>query len=604
MRTDSPPYWHGPFDRWNALVAVLLALTALVLSLQGGGAPQPAVTPATPGPAAGVTPEAGQPFELTGTAAPGATVKVYEGDKLLGETTAGSDGSWTMTVPGLPAGTHELVARSYDAAGKELAAQPFSVTVPAAGAAATPGPAAGVTPEAGQPFELTGTAAPGATVKVYEGDKLLGETTAGSDGTWTMTVPGLPAGTHDLVARSYDAAGKELAAQPFSVTVPAAGAAATPGPAAGVTPEAGQPFELTGTAAPGATVKVYEGETLLGETTAGPDGRWTMTVPGLPAGTHDLVARSYDAAGKELAAQPFSVTVPAAGAAATPGPAAGVTPEAGQPFELTGTAAPGATVKVYEGEKLLGETTAGSDGTWTMTVPGLPAGTHELVARSYDAAGKELAAEPFSVTVPAAGAAATPGPAAGVTPEAGQPFELTGTAAPGATVKVYEGETLLGETTAGSDGTWTMTVPGLPAGTHELVARSYDAAGKELAAQPFSVTVPAAGAAATPGPAAGATPEAGQPFELTGTAAPGATVKVYEGDKLLGETTAGSDGTWTMTVPGLAAGTHELVARLYGAAGKELAAQPFSVTVPAAGAAATPGPAAGAVRLRRVSRTS
>ena len=69
---------------------------------------------------------------------------------------------------------------------------------------------------------------------------------------------------------------------------------------------------------------------------------------------------------------------------------------------------------------------------------------------------------------------------------------------------------------------------------------------------------------------------------LEGTGAPGATVKVYDGDKLLGEATVGADGKWTMTMPTLAAGPHSLVAKLFGADGKEQAAsQELSVTVSA-----------------------
>ena len=52
-----------------------------------------------------------------------------------------------------------------------------------------------------------------------------------------------------------------------------------------------------------------------------------------------------------------------------------------------------------------------------------------------------------------------------------------------------------------------------------------------------------------------ATVEAGGMVTLEGTATPGATVKTYDGDKLLGEATVGADGKWTMTMPMLAAGS-------------------------------------------------
>ena len=69
---------------------------------------------------------------------------------------------------------------------------------------------------------------------------------------------------------------------------------------------------------------------------------------------------------------------------------------------------------------------------------------------------------------------------------------------------------------------------------------------------------------------------------LEGTGAPGTMVKVYDGDNLLGEATVGADGKWTMTLSTLAAGPHSLVAKLFGADGKEQAASSeLSVTVSA-----------------------
>ena len=144
---------------------------------------------------------------------------------------------------------------------------------------------------------------------------------------------------------------------------------------------------------------------------------------------------------------------------------------------------------------------------------------------------------------------------------------LEGTGTPGSTVTVYDGEQAVGETTVGADGTWTLTVPPLAAGAHSLVAKLLGADGVEQAASaPVELTV-ADGqvVVATPAPAApvaaapeikrpGAGLKAGAPLVLEGTGTPGSTVTVYDGEQVVGETTVGADGTWTLTVPPLAAG--------------------------------------------------
>ena len=310
--------------------------------------------------------------------------------------------------------------------------------------------------------------------------------------------------------------------------------------------------------------------------------------------------------------------MPGAGAPAIKLPAAGL--KASEPLTLEGTGTPGSTVTLYDGDEVVAETTVAPDGTWTLTVPPLAAGTHSLVAKQVGADGKEQAASaPVELTVadgqivvatPAAvaGATAVPGagapaiklPAAGL--QASEPLTLEGTGTPGSTVTVYDGDEVVAETTVAPDGTWTLTVPPLAAGTHSLVAKQVGADGKEQAASPpveltvadgqIVVATPAAVAEATAVtvPVAGKAPEikrpaaaalkAGEPVVLEGTGEPGTTVTLYDGDQVVAETVVAPDGTWTITVPPLTAGTHSLAAKLLGADGKEQAASaPIELTV-------------------------
>lgn len=56
---------------------------------------------------------------------------------------------------------------------------------------------------------------------------------------------------------------------------------------------------LTGTAEAGVTVRLYDGATLLGSTTADGSGNWSITSSVLTEGSHTLTARAVDAAGNE-----------------------------------------------------------------------------------------------------------------------------------------------------------------------------------------------------------------------------------------------------------------------------------------------------------------
>ncbi|WP_139146755.1 Ig-like domain-containing protein, partial [Pseudomonas aeruginosa] len=215
-----------------------------------------AVAPATPtvDPSNGTT--------LSGTAEPGATVTLTDGNgNPIGQVTADGSGNWTFT-PSTPLPNGTVVnATATDPSGN--ASSPASVTVDAV-APATPvvNPSNGTT--------LSGTAEPGATVTLTDGNgNPIGQVTADGSGNWsfTPTTP-LPNGTV-VNATATDASGNTSAGS--SVTVDSV-APATPviNPSNGTT--------LSGTAEPGSSVTLTDGNgNPIGQVTADGSGNWSFT---------------------------------------------------------------------------------------------------------------------------------------------------------------------------------------------------------------------------------------------------------------------------------------------------------------------------------------
>ena len=157
---------------------------------------------------------------------------------------------------------------------------------------------------------------------------------------------------------------------------------------------------LTGTAEANATVKVYDGATLLGSATADGSGNWSYTTAALANGAHSLTATATDVAGNTSAASAaLSVTIDTS-APVTPAIASfstdsgtvgdGITND--NTLTLTGTAEANATVKVYDGATLLGSATADGSGNWSYTTAALANGAHSLTATATDVAGNTSAA--------------------------------------------------------------------------------------------------------------------------------------------------------------------------------------------------------------------
>ena len=144
---------------------------------------------------------------------------------------------------------------------------------------------------------------------------------------------------------------------------------------------------LTGAAAVGSTVEIFDGATELGTTTTNGSGAWSYTTATLGDGNHSFTAKAMDAAGNvSVASTAMAVTVD------TVAPAAPVIANDlvnGSNVTFTGSAEANSTVTVYDGQTALGSTTANGNGAWSYTTsPGtLANGAQTFTVTAMDAAG-------------------------------------------------------------------------------------------------------------------------------------------------------------------------------------------------------------------------
>ncbi len=137
---------------------------------------------------------------------------------------------------------------------------------------------------------LTGTAEANATVKIYDGTTLLNSVTASGSGAWSYTTPALANGGHSLTATATDAAGNTgVASSALAVTIdtsapvaPTISSYSTDSGVVGDHITNDNTLTLTGTAEANATVKIYDGTTLLNSVTA--SGSWSLELHHASAG--------------------------------------------------------------------------------------------------------------------------------------------------------------------------------------------------------------------------------------------------------------------------------------------------------------------------------
>ncbi|MEI9720072.1 BapA/Bap/LapF family large adhesin [Enterobacter kobei] len=534
---------------------------------------------------------------FNGTGDVGSTVHVIVDGNEIGTAVVNAQGNWTFT-PGsdLSDGPHAITFNATDAAGNTgSTTAPFNLTVdtgvPSAPVISTAADNVGSvqTPlSSGQSTDdttptLNGTATANATVTVYENGQPIGTALADGTGAWSFT-PSTPlsSGSHTWTATVTDAAGNVSPASPgFTLVVD------TTAPNAPVISQAiddvgsitgpitsGQTTDdtvprLVGTSEPFATVNIYEGTTLVGTGTADGTGNWSILLnTTLTTGAHSFTAQATDAAGNtSVSSASFSLTIdttpPAlpvltsilddVGNAATPVANGGLTNDA-QPT-LSGTAEAGSTVKIFDNGVQIGSVTA-TGGAWSFTPsPALGNGSHNLTFTATDAAG--------NVSAPTAGyvinvdtlAPSAPvissvvddvgsvnGPITGPTNDT-RPT-LNGTAEANATVRIYDGITLVGTVTADASGNWTLpqTTTTLTQGTHNFTATATDAAGNTSVASTVTTII-----VDTTSPTAPTGTFNADGSVLTGNAEAGSTVSIRLADGSTVTAIAGSNGTYSYT---------------------------------------------------------
>jgi hypothetical protein len=328
---------------------------------------------------------------------------------------------------------------------------------------------------------LVGSAEANSTIKVYDGATLLGSTTANGSGAWTYTTAALNEGAHNFTATATDAAGNtSLASQPVDPTIalaaPSIVSFSTDSGVVGDGITNDNTPTLIGSAQANSTVKVYDGATLLGSTTANGSGAWSFTTAVLADGVHSLNATATDVSGNTSTdSLALNITVDTV----APVPIITNTLVSMKGYVLlTGTSEANSTVSIYNSANgaLIGTTVTLANGTWSFLKAG--SGATSFTVTATDVAGNT--SQTSNPQAPAAPSITSFSPDSGVVGDHitnVSTLTLTGSAAANSTVKVYDGATLLGSTTANGSGAWTYTTATLSNGAHSLTATATDGSG-------------------------------------------------------------------------------------------------------------------------------
>ncbi|MCR1929763.1 Ig-like domain-containing protein [Enterococcus gallinarum] len=476
-------------------------------------------------------------YPVVGKAVANAAIEITnaQGD-IVGSGTADDDGNYRIEIaPDQVTPEENLnVTAVVSAGGKDYRSGATTVVVPAdnrENQTATPT----IDPVSAGDTTVSGTAEPGSTVTITVTGENPITVEADDQGNWTTDVPEVSEGDTVTVVAETD--GKDPSA-PISVTV---GGITVASPTASISGNEIDGYPVTGKAAANTTIEITnaQGDVVATGTTDG-DGNYRIVIaPDQVAPEESLnVTAVVTAGGKDYRSGATPITVPLANQTTTPT----IDPVTAGDETISGTAEPGSTVTITNGDKDPVVVEADDQGNWTAELPEVSEGDTITVVAETD--GKDPSA-PITVTVDGLTVTA---PTASISGNEIDGYPVVGKAAPDATVEITNAQgDVVGTGTTDGDGNYRIVIaPDQVAPEENLnVAAILTAGGKDYRSANTPITVPEDNQTGIPT----IDPVTAGDDTISGTAEPGSTVTITNGDKDPVVVEADEEGNWTAEVP-------------------------------------------------------
>ena len=417
-----------------------------------------------------IDPVAAGDTTISGTAEPDSTVTVTIGNEQPVTAVADAQGNWTAEVPEVSQG--ETVTVVAEADGKDPS-EPVTVSVAGLTVAA---PTASISGNETDGYPVIGKATPHAAIEITnaQGD-VVGSGTTDSDGNYRIVIaPDRVAPEENLnVTAIVTAGGQDYRSGATPVVVPAdtqENQTETPS----IDPVNAGDQTISGTAEPNANVVV----TVSGEepvtVVANDQGDWTANVPEVSEGETVTVVATV---GDKEPSTPVSVIVSGISVSA---PTASITGNQRDGYPVAGRTTANADIEITNAQgEVVGSGTADGDGNYRIVIaPDQVAPEENLnVAAIVTAGGKDYRSANTPITVPEDNQTGIPT----IDPVTAGDDTISGTAEPGSTVTITNGDKDPVVVEADEEGNWTAEVPEVSEGDTITVVAETD--GKDPSAQ-------------------------------------------------------------------------------------------------------------------------
>ncbi|TXD34347.1 hypothetical protein FRC96_14200 [Lujinxingia vulgaris] len=325
------------------------------------------------------------PERVEGQAEPGDIIEIIINDEIVGTTVADESGAYSFEFDApLDEGVYELRVTATDEAGN-MSEEVVDFSVDSTDGVQIDAPAEGDLVRTSTPT-LSGSAEPGATVTILVDGEEVGETVADDLGQWSYQLEeALEDGEFSLGASVESPSG--VREDRVEVTIDTSTTAVIiDAPVDGALTNEASP-EISGSAAPGATIAIIIDGDEVAEVEADANGQWSYTPDdALDEGQHVIEVVAEDAGIRTEAEVAIEVDLSAPELTVD-------SPTEGQVLyederTISGSAEPGAVIEVELDGEVIDTVVVGEDGQWSVSLPeDVEPGEHTIEVSARDEAG-------------------------------------------------------------------------------------------------------------------------------------------------------------------------------------------------------------------------
>lgn len=449
-------------------------------------------------------------IKVTGTAEPNGNMIIKAGESIIAEGQVESDGTYSLDIENQSAGTKVTAQASIDGVYSNVAETVVirerinETTIYDMNTDST---------------KVTGTAEPNANITIKAGNNVIAEGTVGSNGAYSLSVEKQSAGTKVTAQATIDGISSNIAettvirARIDETTISELNTDST---------------RVEGKAEPNANIVIKAGEETIASGRVGSDGRYALSIPKQQAGTVITAQATLNDISSNIA----ETTVVRAGIDETT-----ISELDTDSTQVKGTAEPNSTIVIKAGETTIASGRVGSDGIYSLTIPKQQVGTVITAQATLNGISSNVA----ETIVVRTGIDETT-----ISDLNTDSTSVTGSAEANATIVIKAGDVIIANGRVGSDGIYSLTIPKQQAGTIVTAQATLNGVESNIA----ETTVVRATIDETT-----LNEVKNTSTSVSGTAEPGAQVRVIIGHSDTKQTTVDNNGRFEVRIDPQATGT-------------------------------------------------